>query len=181
MAAVAKLRRAAFVEQLGDNEMTTYSTHFDSPVGTLLALAKNDAITVLHMIGGKHEPALSDTWIDSPKLSVFLQLRQELGEYFAGARHTFDVALAPEGTAFQKSVWNALIKVPYGQTRSYGEQAASIGNPKAVRAVGAANGRNPIGIVIPCHRVIGANGTLTGYAGGLSKKEFLLKLEGILV
>jgi methylated-DNA-[protein]-cysteine S-methyltransferase len=168
------------MEQSGDSEMTIYSTHFDSPVGTLLALAKNDAITVLHMVGAKHEPLQNEAWIDTPTLPVFLQLRQELTEYFEGKRRAFSVKLAPEGTDFQKAAWKALTKVPYGQTRTYGEQAASIGNPKAVRAVGAANGRNPIGIVIPCHRVIGSNGTLTGYAGGLAKKEFLLKLEGIV-
>jgi methylated-DNA-[protein]-cysteine S-methyltransferase len=165
--------------------VTIYSTHFDSPVGTLLALAKAvdqcEAIVALHMVGGKHVPAQNEAWIDSPTLPVFLQLRQELAEYFAGKRRSFSVALAPEGTDFQRSVWTALTKVPYGQTRTYGEQAAAIGNPKAVRAVGAANGRNPIGIVIPCHRVIGSNGTLTGYAGGLHNKEFLLKLEGIAV
>jgi methylated-DNA-[protein]-cysteine S-methyltransferase len=160
--------------------MTTYSTHFDSPVGTLLALSKNEAITTLHMLGGKHEPMQNEAWIDTPTLPIFLQLRQQLTDYFAGKRQTFDVALAPEGTVFQKAVWTALTKVPFGQTRTYGQQAVMIGNPNAVRAVGAANGRNPIGIVIPCHRVIGSGGKLTGYAGGLDKKEFLLKLEGIV-
>jgi methylated-DNA-[protein]-cysteine S-methyltransferase len=168
------------MEQFGDGSMTTYSTYFDSPVGTLLALAKSDAITTLHMLGAKHEPLQNEVWIDTPTLPVFLHLRQELTEYFAGKRRTFDVTLAPEGTDFQKAVWAALTKVPFGQTRTYGQQAAMIGNPKAVRAVGAANGRNPIGIVIPCHRVIGSGGKLTGYAGGLDKKEFLLKLEGIV-
>ncbi len=159
--------------------MTTFSTHFDSPVGTLLALAKNDAITTLHMLGAKHEPVQNEAWIDSSKLAVFLQLRQQLSEYFDGKRKSFSVPLAPEGTDFQKAVWLALTKVPFGETRTYGQQAEMIGNPKAVRAVGAANGRNPIGIVIPCHRVIGSSGKLTGYAGGLDKKEFLLRLEGI--
>ena len=159
--------------------MTTYSTQFDSPVGTLLALTKSDAIIALHMVGGKHVPATNDVWIDSPKLPVFLQLRQELTEYFAGTRRAFDVKLAPEGTEFQQAAWAALTKIPYGQTRTYGEQAVAIGKPAAVRAVGAANGRNPIGILVPCHRVIGASGALTGYAGGLHNKEFLLRLEGI--
>jgi methylated-DNA-[protein]-cysteine S-methyltransferase len=168
------------MEKFGGNEMTTYSTRFDSPVGTLLALAKNDAIVALHMVGGKHVPVQNEAWIDSPKLAVFLQLRQELTEYFAGKRKSFDVKLAPDGTDFQRAAWIALTKIPFGQTRTYGEQAAAINKPKAVRAIGAANGRNPIGIVVPCHRVIGANGTLTGYAGGLHNKEFLLKLEGIL-
>jgi methylated-DNA-[protein]-cysteine S-methyltransferase len=132
------------------------------------------------MVSGKYLPKLADDWIDSPTLPVLLQLRTELDEYFAGTRKSFNVKLAPEGTEFQRAAWTALTKIPFGQTRSYGEQAASIGNPKAVRAIGAANGKNPIAIVVPCHRVIGANGTLTGYAGGLDKKEFLLKLEGIL-
>ncbi len=160
--------------------MKKHFTHFDSPIGTLLAISTDDAITDLHVVSGKYVPAIADHWIDSPKLPLFLQLRQELGEYFAGKRKSFNVKLAPEGTEFQRAAWKALTKIPFGQTRSYGEQAAAIGKPKAVRAIGAANGRNPIGIFIPCHRVIGANGTLTGYAGGLDKKEFLLKLEGIL-
>jgi methylated-DNA-[protein]-cysteine S-methyltransferase len=161
-------------------EMKKHFTHFETPMGTMLAIATDDAITDLHIVSGKYVPKLDDDWIDSPKLPVFLQLRQELGEYFAGRRKTFTVKLAPEGTEFQRAAWKALTKIPFGQTRSYGEQAAAIGKPKAVRAIGAANGRNPIAIVVPCHRVIGANGTLTGYAGGLDKKEFLLRLEGIV-
>jgi methylated-DNA-[protein]-cysteine S-methyltransferase len=159
--------------------MKKYFTHFDSPLGRMLAMATDDAITDLHIVSGKYVPTLDDRCVDTPKLPVFLQLRQELSDYFAGKRKSFDVKLAPEGTEFQKAAWMALTKIPYGQTRTYGEQAAAIGRPKAVRAIGAANGRNPIGVVVPCHRVIGANGTLTGYAGGLDKKEFLLKLEGI--
>lgn len=160
--------------------MKKHFTHFDSPMGTLLAIATDDALTDLHVVSGKYVPAIADDWVDSPQLPVLSQLREELAEYFAGTRKNFTLKLAPEGTEFQRAAWKALTKIPYGQTRSYGEQAAAIGKPKAVRAIGAANGRNPIGIVIPCHRVIGANGTLTGYAGGLDKKEFLLKLEGIL-
>lgn len=160
--------------------MKKFFTHFDSPMGTLMAVATDDALTDLHVVSGKYVPKIDEAWLDSPKLPLFLQLRQELAEYFAGHRKNFAVKLAPEGTAFQQAAWKALTKIPYGQTRTYGEQAAAIGKPSAVRAIGAANGRNPIGIVVPCHRVIGANGTLTGYAGGLDKKEFLLKLEGIL-
>ncbi len=160
--------------------MKKYFSHFDSPMGTMLAIATEHAITDLHIVSGKYVPTLDDSWFDSPTLPVFLQLRRELGEYFDGSRKKFEVKLAPEGTEFQRAAWNALTKIPFGQTRSYGEQAAAIGKPKAVRAIGAANGRNPIAIVVPCHRVIGANGMLTGYAGGLDKKEFLLKLEGIV-
>jgi methylated-DNA-[protein]-cysteine S-methyltransferase len=160
--------------------MKKHFTHFDSPMGTLLAIATDDAITDLHIVSGKYVPKVDERCVNAPTLPVFLQLQQELAEYFAGKRKIFTVKLAPEGTEFQRAAWNALTKIPFGQTRSYGEQATAIGNPKAVRAIGAANGRNPIAIVVPCHRVIGANGTLTGYAGGLDKKELLLKLEGIL-
>lgn len=158
--------------------MTTHSTHFDSPVGRLLALASNEAIIALHILGGKHPPAPGEPWLDSPQLPVFLQLRQELSEYFAGRRRQFDLRLAPVGSGFQQAAWLALTRIPYGQTCSYGQQAAVIGRPTAVRAVAAANGRNPIAILVPCHRVIAANGALTGYAGGLDNKAFLLRLEG---
>ena len=108
---------------------------------------------------------------------VLLKARSELEEYFAGERKSFDLPLNPKGTAFQQRVWHALCEVPYGETATYGEIAKKIGNEKACRAVGMANNRNPIAIIIPCHRVIGTGGSLTGYAGGLDKKEFLLKLE----
>jgi methylated-DNA-[protein]-cysteine S-methyltransferase len=108
---------------------------------------------------------------------VLKETERQLGEYFNGARKKFDLPLDFAGTAFQKSVWKALLKIPYGQTRSYGELAKQLGNAKAMRAVGAANGRNPISIVAPCHRVIGASGKLTGFAGGLQAKAFLLQLE----
>ena len=104
----------------------------------------------------------------------------QLQEYFAKKRTEFDLPLAPEGTEFERSVWNTLLTIPYGKTQTYGEIAALIGNPKACRAVGRANGANPIGIVIPCHRVIGTDGRLTGYSAGLEFKELLLKLEGRL-
>jgi methylated-DNA-[protein]-cysteine S-methyltransferase len=109
--------------------------------------------------------------------AVLTRLRRELDAYFSGRLRSFSVALEPHGTPFQKRVWAALAQIPFGETRTYGQQARAIGQPSAVRAVGAANGRNPIGIVLPCHRVIGAKGELTGYAGGLEAKEFLLKLE----
>lgn len=102
---------------------------------------------------------------------------RQLREYFSGARRDFDLKLEPEGTVFQKKVWEALLEVPYGETRSYGEIAKAIGNPKAARAVGMANNRNPISIIIPCHRIVGADGSLTGYGGGLDKKTYLLELE----
>ncbi len=110
--------------------------------------------------------------------TMFTQAERELTEYFAGKRTEFTVPLKPEGTEFQMSAWRALQKIPFGQTRSYGQQAALVGNPKASRAVGGANNANPIPVIIPCHRVIGANGAMTGFGGGIPTKEFLLELEG---
>ena len=110
--------------------------------------------------------------------SVLLAAEQQLKEYFAGTRHQFELELDFTGTEFQKQVWQALLTIPFGETRSYSQIAQQIGNPKAVRAVGAANGRNPISIIAPCHRVIGASGGLTGFAGGLEAKQYLLALEG---
>lgn len=110
--------------------------------------------------------------------AVLLAAEQQLKEYFAGTRHQFELELDFTGTAFQKQVWQALLTIPFGETRSYSQIAQQIGNPKAVRAVGAANGRNPISIIAPCHRVIGASGGLTGFAGGLEAKQYLLALEG---
>lgn len=115
--------------------------------------------------------------IDSINWPLAENLKKQLSEYFAGKRSEFDIPLQPQGTAFQQSVWQALQQITYGSTCTYGEIATKIGQAKAARAIGQANNRNPIAIVIPCHRVIGANNKLTGYAGGLDKKEFLLKLE----
>lgn len=111
--------------------------------------------------------------------SILLGAERQLGEYFSGTRTVFNLPLEPRGTDFQKQVWQQLLKIPYGQHISYGEQARRLGRPKASRAVGAANGKNPIGIIIPCHRVIGASGSLTGFAGGIEMKRQLLALEGV--
>lgn len=140
-----------------------------TPIGPLTLQADEAAVTAIRFGAG----GAQDT---SPLLDA---AEAQLREYFAGARRTFDLPLAPHGTAFQQRVWAALRAIPYGETRTYGELAAAIGSPNASRAVGMANHRNPISIVIPCHRVIGANGTLTGYAGGLEIKRKLLALEGI--
>ena len=160
--------------------MTTYYQLHDSPTGALLLLSNGVALTALHMTAGKYVPATSSDWVRDERLPVLTQTKRELDAYFLGKLRTFTMPLAPQGTDFQKRAWIALTKIPYGETRSYGQQAHSIGRPAAVRAIGAANGKNPIGIIVPCHRVIGANGSLTGYAGGLHNKEFLLKLEGIV-
>ena len=109
--------------------------------------------------------------------AAFPQAAAQLAEYFAGTRTTFDLALAPRGNGFQRKVWAQLIEIPYGQTRTYGQLAAALGDPGLARAVGAANGQNPLSIIVPCHRVVGSNGKLTGYAGGLQRKAFLLELE----
>ena len=159
--------------------MTTYYQLHDSPTGELLLLSNGVALTALHMTAGKYVPAMHDDWVHDER-PIFTQTKRELDAYFLGKLRTFTMPLAPHGTDFQKRAWTALTKIPYGETRSYGQQAHSIGSPAAVRAIGAANGKNPIGIIVPCHRVIGANGSLTGYAGGLHNKEFLLKLEGIV-
>ena len=160
--------------------MTIYYALHNSPAGELLLMSDGRALTDLHMTTGKYVPEARKDWVRDDALPVFALARKELDAYFAGTLRTFTVPLAPKGTDFQKRVWTALTKIPFGETRTYGQQAAMIGQPAAVRAVGAANGKNPIGIIVPCHRVIGANGTLTGYAGGLHNKELLLKLEGIL-
>ncbi len=141
----------------------------ETPIGPLTLQADESAVSAMRFGAGGAQDA-------SPLLDA---AEAQLREYFAGARRTFDLPLAPHGTAFQQRVWTALRAIPYGETRTYGELAAAIGSPNASRAVGMANHRNPIPIIIPCHRVIGANGTLTGYAGGLEIKRKLLALEGI--
>ena len=141
-----------------------------SPVGPLTLTQEDQALTGLHF--GEHPQQGAED--PTPLLE---EAARQLEEYFAGQRKEFSLPLAPKGTEFQLRVWQALLQIPYGETRSYGELAAMVGNPKACRAVGGANHRNPLSILIPCHRVVGTGGSLTGYAGGLSVKEFLLKLE----
>jgi methylated-DNA-[protein]-cysteine S-methyltransferase len=154
--------------------MNTNCFHtFDSPVGELLLTADGDALTGLYMDvrRGRLEPG------PRRELPLFAEAEAQLGAYFAGELVDFDLPLAPRGSPFQLEVWEALRGIPYGETISYRELALRVGRPGAARAVGAANGRNPIGIVVPCHRVIGSNGTLTGYAGGIDRKRRLLELE----
>jgi methylated-DNA-[protein]-cysteine S-methyltransferase len=150
-------------------------TILDSPVGDLLASADLEGrITGLHFPGDDRHKRDS-SWVRSDR--ALAPLRGQLKEYFDGERREFDLGLAPTGTPFQLEVWSALREIPYGETASYGEIAAAVGQPGAARAVGGANNRNPIAIVVPCHRVIGANGSLTGYGGGLPRKRRLLALE----
>ena len=150
-------------------------TRIASPVGELLLVSDGSALCGLYLGGAAHVPELPIDAIEDA--APFSEARRQLEEYFAGTRLAFELAVAPVGTAFQRSVWRALATIAYGTTASYAAIAATIGQPKASRAVGAANGRNPISIVVPCHRVIGANGSLTGYAGGVARKEYLLQLE----
>ena len=146
----------------------------DTPIGPLLLVGDDRALQRIDFVYGRRG---SMTPPSPPRDDVFTDAAAQLAEYFDGRRRTFELSLAPEGTPFQQRVWSALLDIPYGQTMSYGELAARIGQPNASRAVGLANGSNPIPIVIPCHRVIGANGTLTGYGGGLAIKQRLLALE----
>jgi methylated-DNA-[protein]-cysteine S-methyltransferase len=146
----------------------------DSPVGPLTLAGKDGCLMHLLMVDQAHEPSHSG-WERND--SAFSDAVEQLEEYFGGERREFELDLDPVGTAFQRRVWEALQTIPYGETRSYGQIAEQIGSPGAVRAVGLANGRNPIGIIVPCHRVIGANGSLTGYGGGLDRKRILLDLE----
>lgn len=146
-----------------------------SPVGRILLAGNTRALTHLSFQDGQHPTEPDPRWIYSEK--PFQQPIRQLKEYFSGKRKTFTITLAPEGTPFQQQVWQALRAIPYGRTQSYGQIAKAVGKPKASRAVGAANGQNPISIIVPCHRVIGSNGKLVGYGGGLSIKETLLAHE----
>jgi methylated-DNA-[protein]-cysteine S-methyltransferase len=150
-------------------------TTIDSPIGELLLVGDGDALHGLYMQQGRRPIGPAAEW--RPASDPFADVCGQLGEYFAGERTAFDVALALHGSAFERRVWGALQEIPYGETTSYGELARRIGHPTAARAVGLANGRNPVAVIVPCHRVIGADGTLTGYGGGLERKRLLLDLE----
>ena len=150
--------------------MTAYAT-VDSPIGELLLTAEDGALTRLYMAPFAVDPA----WEHDP--AALAEPVRQLAEYFAGERTEFALELRPAGTAFQRGVWDLLLGIPYGETTTYGTLAAELGDPRKVRAVGLANGRNPISIVVPCHRVIGADGSLVGYGGGLERKRALLALE----
>jgi len=150
-------------------------TWYESPLGPLLLAGSRGRLNYVSFSAGRHAVAVDPGW--TPERSFFEEAVGQLEEYFAGDRKTFSLTLAPEGTEFQRAVWSELQKIPYGETVSYKDLAARIGRPKAVRAVGAANGANPIPIIIPCHRVIGNDGSLTGFGGGLPLKKRLLELE----
>lgn len=152
-----------------------FYTWYESPVGRLLLVGSPAGLRFVSFSNGKRAVSVSPEWVEDR--AVFNSAIAQLEEYFAGRRKSFDLALFPQGTPFQKQVWSALQTIPYGETISYKDLAQRIGKPKTVRAVGAANGANPIPIIIPCHRVIGNDGSLTGFGGGLPLKKRLLELE----
>lgn len=150
-------------------------TQVDSPIGPIVLVGDKRGLTGLFMTEHRHRPA--DHTFGEPDDVPFTAAAGQLREYFAGTRTDFDLSLTPVGTPFQQRVWTLLGQVPYGETTTYGELARQLGRPTAARAVGMANGRNPISIIVPCHRVVGSTGDLTGYGGGLERKRFLLDLE----
>ena len=167
--------------------MTYYTTTVESPCGPLFCVVdETGAVVRIDFVNGRHprEPQEIVGQMQERGIEVVedpsrtAELRRQLSEYFAGERQEFDLRLAPEGTPFERSVWEELQRIPFGETRSYGEIAQAIGRPGAARAVGRANGANPIPIVVPCHRVIGSDGSLTGFGGGLEAKSRLLEIEG---
>ncbi|HET6385590.1 MAG TPA: methylated-DNA--[protein]-cysteine S-methyltransferase [Armatimonadota bacterium] len=156
-----------------------YYSSMDTPIQRLLLVSDGENLTGLHMQTRKHGAIVGPDWIRSD--SPFAEVKRQLASYFRGTLKEFDIPILLNGTPFQRRVWEALQQIPYGSTTSYGEIAVVLGIPGAARAVGFANSRNPVGIVVPCHRVLGKNGLLTGYDGGLSAKQALLDLERVSV
>lgn len=156
-----------------------YYDRFQSPQGGMLLVANDTGLAGVFFDRQKHHPTMQADWMKSSSHKLLRQAKRELGEYFAGKRRRFAVPLAPDGTPFQRAVWKAISTVSFGETISYGELARRAKHPGSARAAGAATGRNPLGIIVPCHRIVGANGSLTGYAGGLQRKRALLALEGV--
>jgi methylated-DNA-[protein]-cysteine S-methyltransferase len=152
-------------------------TTIESPFGPILLTTEDSTLTGLFFHGQRHEPVPGPDWKPDPGSSLFKEAARQLAGYFSGRRRSFRIPLRPRGTPFQEKVWQAITTIPYGATASYRGLAEKIDKPNAVRAVGAAVGRNPISVIIPCHRVIGKDGSLTGYAGGLERKKALLDLE----
>ena len=156
--------------------MNAYS-FVDSPIGPLMISTEGTALTGLYMGKPSKRPNI-DAWREDPDERVLRETAKQLNEYFSGKRRKFELPLIFNGTEFQHRVWRALTEIPFGETRTYSQLARHIGNPAACRAVGLANGKNPIAVIVPCHRVIGADGSLTGFGGGLPRKEWLLGHEG---
>ncbi|MGE5336412.1 MAG: methylated-DNA--[protein]-cysteine S-methyltransferase [Gemmatimonadota bacterium] len=163
------------------DERTARYTIFDSPIGPLTLASDGTHLTAVRFARANGKPDVGRDWRRDDDLPVLVRARTQLDEYFAGRRRRFDLPLAPHGTAFQREVWRALQQVGFSQTSTYGALAAAVGRPEAARAVGAAMGANPIPIIVPCHRIIGRDGSLTGFGGGLERKTKLLQLEGVLL
>jgi len=160
-----------------------YTFISETPLGAIRAAADGAGLRGLWFIGQKYFPDGTETWLDTPDYPVFVSLKSWLKEYFAGKKPVTKVPLSPEGTDFQQAAWKLLLKIPYGKTTTYGDIASRLapnGSKGSAQAVGGAVGHNPISLLIPCHRVLGADGSLTGYAGGVDKKRALLELEGVI-
>jgi methylated-DNA-[protein]-cysteine S-methyltransferase len=155
-------------------------TSIESPLGQVLLVSDGTSLTGAYFYGQKYEPTPGPDWVPDPELKILKRAGLQLREYFTGNRRRFHIPVQLQGTPFQMKVWNAISEIPLGETRSYGQLADQVGNPIATRAVGAAVGRNPVSVIIPCHRVIGRDGSLTGYAGGLERKRALLSLEAAM-
>jgi methylated-DNA-[protein]-cysteine S-methyltransferase len=160
--------------------MTRFA-RFDTPLGPMVAVAEGASLVAIDFADAKYAPAIDAAWTEDPAWPPLRECSAQLGEYFAGERGRFDLPLAPRGTPFQRRVWQEIAKVPYGATIRYSELARRAGRPGSARAAGAATGRNPLALVVPCHRIVAADGALTGYAGGLARKARLLELEGAAV
>jgi methylated-DNA-[protein]-cysteine S-methyltransferase len=154
-------------------------TYIDSPIGRLLLGTDGEALIRVDMEVPNRPPCDLESWTSDVSAGPLLEAARQLEEYFTRRRRAFDLPIRMQGTEFQRRAWRSLMDIPFGETRSYGEQARRIGNPNASRAVGLANGRNPIPIIVPCHRVIGADGSLTGFGGGIERKRWLLAHEGL--
>jgi methylated-DNA-[protein]-cysteine S-methyltransferase len=174
---VAGVRDSLSMAITGSEPLNAY-TYFESPIGRLLLTSDGTALTGLYMEPSRKAQSI-DGWIQDEAVAPLSATVRQLTEYFAGTRREFDLPLRLQGTTFQTRVWRELTVIPYGQTWSYGQLAQRIDKPSASRAVGLANGRNPISILVPCHRVIGADGSLTGYGGGVERKRWLLVHEGL--
>lgn len=158
-------------------------THFAriaTPLGGVLLTAAEGSITGIHFLDGKYVPPVGESWREDPDAAPLAECARQLRDYFEGKRQSFDLPVAPTGTPFQKRVWQEIACVPFGETVTYAVLATRAGAPGAARAAGAATGRNPVSIVVPCHRIVGTDGRLTGYAGGLNRKAQLLEIEGVL-
>lgn len=153
---------------------------FTTPLGPVLATANESGITGIYFVGQRYEIAIGRDWREDGADPVLAECERQLGEYFAGRRRDFELPLAPAGSDFQQRVWREIARIPFGATISYAELAQRAGAAGSARAAGAATGRNPLSIVVPCHRVLGSDGSLTGYAGGLERKTRLLEIEGAL-